>query len=139
MGKHTKRIRRMPRKGLDRMQARAERKMKGMTWRGWIDEDGEWMGSWRFTIVHKSSDRRALADYADHAPFRWKVLAVARCQRVDPHGKIEAYDDSSERTTGQRVLRDELVEFARETMAEATENTNPNHIVAHFYVLTPIV
>lgn len=139
MGNHAKRIRKMPQKGKDQMQARAERKMKGMVWRGWISPDGKWVGDWKFTLAHKHSDRWNLADYAENAPFRWRIEAIARCERVDAHGKIELYVDGATATTDQRLLRDELIEEAERTMATATESTNPNHIKERVYTLTPIV
>ena len=121
------------------MQRRAERKMKGMVWRGWISSDDEWIGGWRFTLAHKPSDRQDLAAYADHAPFRWKITAMAICEAKDAHGKVKVYTDGCEREIGQALLKDELISEAREAMREATENTNPNHITERVYLLEPIV
>ncbi len=138
MNRHARRARKMSRAQKDRMQGRAARKLKGMTFRGWL-ADGELLGQWRFGPAHKPRDRPALVDYAEHAPFRWRIQAVARCQAVDAHGKVETYDDSQTVETGQCLLMAEILELCAEAMREAMANTNPNHVVQQFYIIAPIV
>lgn len=140
MASVNRRARRMNRKELDTIQSRAAKRLKTMSWRGWITRDGNeihHVGAWKHHPFTRPSDRASLESYAEYAPFLWTIEARVECERR-VGSKIERYaPDALEAMPGQVMTWEEMKVYALELMGDLERQVNSRHIVDRHFVIRP--
>jgi|GEM_PF-6201366 len=119
----------MSRKQRDAYEARAKLWAKGAMATG-RHIDGKFEGEWAFP-VHVPADKRAsVAQFAAHAPMRWRVTACL----------VLRYDDGtetreSEAVCGQRQKVAELYELREQLMRELKATANTRFVWDEYFIL----
>ena len=121
----------MGRAGVDRYIARARRWLIGAHFDG-IPVQEEWhtgeivhglTGQWRFSAAVPADRRGPTAEYAEAAPFLWRIEAeeVFRADNGDEYRHVVELE------TEQAQLLGELTDTWRDMLREARDGGNPRH------------
>lgn len=116
----------MGRVGIDRYVSRAGRWLVGACYSGIPVVDGGvagLTGSWKFRACVPLDRREPAADYAEHAPMRWRISAEA----VFKDDRGDEYIEAVEAETGQAVLIGELSDTWVDLVEQAKNKGNPKH------------
>jgi len=120
----------MGRAGVNRYIARAHRWLIGAHFDGipiQQEENGEAIhgltGQWRFSAAVPADRRAPTAEYAEAAPFLWRLEAEA-VFRAD---NGDEYRHVVELETGQPQLLGELADAWRDMLQQARRGGNPRH------------
>jgi len=140
MASTKQRVRRMTRKELDAIQKRAAKRLKSMTWRGWITRHGDeihHVGHWKHHPFTKPGDKDGLESYAECAPFLWTIEARIECER-QVGDKLECYaPDALEALPSQVMTWEEMKVCALDLMADLERQVNSRHIIDRHFVIRP--
>lgn len=123
-----KRIQKMDQSQYHAYQARARMWSKGHKLVG-RHIGGELEAEWHFTGFIKVSRKKAIADYATHAPMRWHITAFCVCHDDDGN----RYTAEREAECGQVATPDELTDMRNQLMTWARNDVNPRHVWDEYF------
>lgn len=92
---------------------------------------GRFETDWTFVGFLTPGRKKAVAQYAAHAPMRWHITAHCVCKADDG----QFYYSERDGACGQAAKPDELFELRNELMQMARDDVNTRHIWDEYFVM----
>lgn len=124
------RARKMNQPAYHNYQARARMWAKGCTATGRHIGD-EFEGEWTFKAHVPADKYQAIAEYATHAPLRWRCIARLVLKYDD--GSMETREADGE--LGQNAIISELQDLRNQLMSDLERTANGRYVWDRYYVM----